>query len=734
MGRIAKLARGIALSLALLAAIAEAADRPRVCVVLSGGGARGAAHIGVLKVLEEYRIPVDCIVGTSMGALVGAAYATGTTITEMESIVGELSTDLLFKDRPPRQELSVRRKQDDQLNLVGPELGVRRGEILLPKGFVSGVQLETVLRRLSKAKGYRRFDDLPIPFRAVATDVVTGRAIVFGEGELANVIRGSMSVPGAIAPIEIGDLLLVDGGLTNNLPVNIAREMGAQIVIAVNLGTPLLKREHLGSVVGIAAQMLFILTEQNVQASIASLGERDVLIEPALGDYSFGDFDNMAKTLPIGEEAARKVSGFLERLSLPRGEFAALRAKQLRLAAPDLKTIDEIRFENLARANPAHAATFLKTRVGEPIDQAVLDRDIRRLYGTGDYEHVGYRIIDEEGRRILAIEAVEKAWGPNYLQFGLKFATDFKIEANLDIFATYRRTWVNSLGAEWKTDLRFGRTIALASEFYQPVDTAGMFFVAPRAELGRQLVDLYNGTDRTAQLNFRYARAALDVGMQFTSYGEWRAGIVRGVVDGSVATGARTLTSELGLERLRIGGWSSRLFYDQLDSNNFPRAGMSAGLEAFGSRTGMGAQESYTKWNTGGLGAHSFGDNTFLLGWLVGDKAGSDPVPAYDQFSLGGFLQLSGYPTGALLGESVRFGRLLYYRKLVKQTLLEGVYAGFSLEAGKIGNSAVASTPKGVIKAGSVYFGFDSVLGPIYLGYGRASTGASSFYLFLGRL
>ena len=734
MVRFANFARACALALVFLAPIASAADHPKTCVVLSGGGARGAAHIGVLKVLEEYRIPIDCIVGTSMGALVGAAYATGMTVPEMESIIAEMSTDILFKERPPRQELSVRQKQDEQLNLVGPELGLRGGEILLQKGIVSGVQLETVLRRLSKAKGYRRFDDLPIPFRAVATDVVTGRAIVFGEGELANVIRGSMSVPGAIAPIEIGDLLLVDGGITNNLPVNIAREMGAKVVIAVNLGTPLLKREHLGSVVGIAAQMIFILTEQNVQASIATLGERDVLIEPALGDYSFGDFDNMAKTLPIGEAAARKAAGFLQRLTVTPAEFAALRAKQTQVAPPDSLPVDEIRFENLARVNPAHAASMLHTKVGEPIDQQVLDRDIRRLYGTGDFEHVGYRIIDDAGRRILAIEAVEKAWGPNYLRFGLKFATDFKGDTNLDLYASYRRTWLNSLGAEWKTDLLFGRNLSLTSEFYQPVDVAGRFFVAPRVELGRQLVDVFDGTDRIGQLAFRYVRGGLDVGTQFGSYGELRAGVVRGALDGTVSTGARTLVSDLGLERLRIGGWSSRFFIDQLDSNAFPRSGMSAGVEAFGSRTGLGAQDSYTKWDTGGLAAHSFGDNTFLLGWIVGGKSGTDPLPAYDQFSLGGFLQLSGYPTGALLGETIRFGRLLYYRKLVRQTLLEGVYAGMSLEAGKLGASPISSTPKGVIKAGSVYLGFDTYLGPVYLGYGRASTGASSFYLFLGRL
>ena len=303
---------------------AEKAKRPRVCVVLSGGGARGAAHIGVLKVLEELRVPVDCIAGTSMGSVVGASYASGTTTAEMEQAARGLSTDLLFKEKPPRQEQSVRRKQDDYTILVGPEFGVRGTELLLPKGIVSGVQLESVLRQLAKAKGYQKFDQLPIPFRAVATDLVTGKPVVFSDGELANVMRASMSVPGAVAPAETGGRILVDGGLTNNLPVDVARAMGADIVIAVNLGTPLLTRDQLGSILGVTGQMINILTEQNVQASLASLKPSDILIEPELGDYSAADFDNLPKTVPIGEAAARKASAALDAARLAAGGICGL--------------------------------------------------------------------------------------------------------------------------------------------------------------------------------------------------------------------------------------------------------------------------------------------------------------------------------------------------------------------------------------------------------------------------
>lgn len=242
-------------------AVGGNAKPSKICLVLSGGGARGAAHVGVLKVLEEYRVPIHCIAGTSMGAVVGAAYATGTTIPEMEEIVGQISTELLFKEDPPRRELNMRRKLDDNTLLFGPELGLDSKGMKLPKGVVTGVQLETVLRQLAKAKGYYEFDKLSIPFRAVATDLVTGKAVVFSDDELANVMRASMSVPGAVAPAEFGGMMLVDGMLTSNLPVETARAMGADIIIAVNVGTPLLKRDALTSILGVTSQMLSILTE-----------------------------------------------------------------------------------------------------------------------------------------------------------------------------------------------------------------------------------------------------------------------------------------------------------------------------------------------------------------------------------------------------------------------------------------------------------------------------------------
>ena len=726
--------RGGRLLVAALLAVAlgaAAAERPRVCVVLSGGGARGAAHIGVLKALEEYRVPIDCIAGTSMGALVGAAYATGMTTAEMEKLVGELSTQRLFNERPPRTELSVRRKQEDQFNFVGPEVGLRDGEVFLQKGVVSGIQLETVLRQLSRARGYHRFDELPIPFRAVATDLVTGRAVVFGDGELASVMRASMSVPGLIAPTEIGDMLLVDGGLINNLPVDIAREMRADVVIAVNLGTPLLPRKALGSVLGVTEQMLFILTEQNVRTSIATLSPKDVLIEPELGDFSFGDFDNLPKTIPLGAAAAHKVQGFLSRLSLPPAEYAALRARQLALIPQDTRPVDVVRFEPMRHVNPAVAATHLDTKPGEPINQNVLDRDIRRLYGTADFEHIGYRIVDEDGKRVLVMDAAEKSWGPNYLRLGLGLATDFQGESYFHVYGSYRRTWVNSLGAEWLTQMQVGRINAFRSEFYQPLTLGGMFFVAPRVEAALTPTDVFDGNQRLARINVTQARVAFDVGSQLASYAEARLGIVKGQARGRLQTGTVDFTG--GVDHVREAAYTARLFSDQLDSVSFPHHGWDMEAQLYASHPSLGARDRYTKWFVGADVAHSFGDHTFLLGGISGGHAGGDTLPIYDLFAWGGFLRGSGYRTGALTGDRIEFGRVLYYRKLLQQKLLQGMYAGLSAEMLRIGGSPAPDTPTGWIKAGSVYLGVDTLLGPVYLAYGQAAGGFRSFYFYLGR-
>ncbi|MBL8351819.1 MAG: patatin-like phospholipase family protein [Burkholderiaceae bacterium] len=704
--------------------------RPKVCLVLSGGGARGAAHVGVIKVLEEYRVPIDCIAGTSMGSLVGGAYATGMSVPDMEVLTGSMSVEKLFKENPPRQELAMRRKSDDYRNYFSPEIGTASGKAALGKGVVTGVQLESVLRELARVQGYFDFDQLPIPFRAVATDLVTGKEVVFREGELANVMRASMSVPGAVAPAEYNGMILVDGMLTSNLPVAAARAMGADIVIAVNVGTPLLKREQLTSIVGVAGQMLSILTEQNVQASLASLKPSDILISPELGDFSTSDFDHLPEIVPKGEAAARQVADKLAGLSLPPAEYAALRKRQQVTMLPDLKPVDAIRFENLKTVNAAAVQGVMQTQAGQPLVQAQLDADMRRLYGTGDFEHVNYRIVEQDGQRVLSIDAVEKAWGPNYLRFGLGLSSDFSGAVQFNLLASHRMTWLNPLGAELRTDVQLGHDNSLRTEFFQPLSTHGGFFVAPRLAFGRDRVDLYSRSERVAIYNVASYAAALDLGYQLEQHGEFRLGLEGGKTQPRLDTGASYIKPNDAT--YRQGAVRLQALFDRLDSVVFPRDGWTAHAQVYDSQPGLGADFDYTRWQASGHWAFSFGENTVKLAGHFGGKIGANPLPAYDQFQWGGFLRQSGYAPGQLVGASLEFEQLMFYRRIARSGLFEGAYAGVSLETGRVGDPLVPGNPTSRLNSAALYLGIDTLIGPVYFGYGRAQDRSQSLYFFLG--
>jgi len=705
--------------------------RPRIGLVLSGGGARGAAHIGVLKVLEELRVPVDYIAGTSMGSIVGGSYASGNTVDQMLLDISNIKSSDLASDAPSRRDVPIRRKQDDLKNYIGPEVGFRGGKVLLPKGVVTGIGLEAVLRDLAKVRGPVDFDTLPIPFRACATDIEFGKSVVFRSGDLATVMRASMSVPGAIAPAEIEGKMLVDGGLTRNLPVNVAREMGADVIIAVNLGTPLMKREEIDSLLGVTGQMINILTEQNVQASLDSLKSDDILIVPELGDYSSTDFDHMPDTVPIGEAAARKVKDQLSRYSISPQQYTEHRRRQMGAEAAAPKVIDEIRVEGLKRVNPRVIAESMETQTGKPLDIKVVDADMRRLYGRGDFEHVGYRLIEEPGKRILVVDAVEKSWGPDYLRFGLGLSAETNGDAYVNVLGSYRKTWINSLGAEWRNDVQMGQATLLFSEFYQPLSVHRYLFIAPMVQYDQYQLKIFDGEVPFATYNNRSTTIGLDLGSQITKYGELRVGVVGGSRTFTLSSGPSSLVP--ADDNADIGAVRARLRIDQLDSVKFPRSGYAATAEIFDSRTALGARDNYIRWEGDVITAVSSGDNTVQFALKGGGAIGSAPLPVYDQFSFGGFLRMSGYRTGQFYGESLTFGRLVYYRKLSKAVLTEGVYAGASLEAGRIGGPLVPGSPTDVQTSCALILAADTPLGPMYLGYGIGENDSRTFYFFLGR-
>ncbi|HKU71503.1 MAG TPA: patatin-like phospholipase family protein, partial [Burkholderiales bacterium] len=505
---------------------------PRIGLALSGGGARGLAHIGVLKVLEELRVPVHCVTGTSMGSIVGGAFASGSSPAKLESTVTNTDWSRVFKDSPPRQEIASRRKVDDFKTLFAPEFGLKDGAIVLPKGVIAGVSIEAYFRELTQsAVGISDFSRLPIPFRAIASDIETGEEVVLARGSVSQAMRASMAIPGGVAPVEIDGKLLVDGGIANNLPIDEARKLCGDVIIAVNIGTPPLKREEITSALSVTLQLINFLGKTNVDRQVKSLRPgTDILIEPDLGDISAGSFQRGTDAIRIGEEATRKLSAELRRYSLPADKYAELRQRQIAVGKGP-GTVDEVRIEGTERTNPEVLRSLVQSKPGEALSEAKISEDLRRIYGRGDFEGIDYRIQQDPGNRVMVIQPREKSWGPDYLRFGLGLATDFTGNNVFNVLASYRSTWLNRLGGEWLAEGQVGRDTHLYSEFYQPVDERGRYFVSPYGFVGQSWRPVYLAEKRVAEYQINEGRIGLDAGAALGTLGEFRLGPLWRTID-----------------------------------------------------------------------------------------------------------------------------------------------------------------------------------------------------------
>ncbi|MET0332994.1 MAG: patatin-like phospholipase family protein [Rhizobacter sp.] len=707
--------------------------RPKIGLVLSGGGARGGAHIGVIKALEELRIPIDVIVGTSAGSIVGSAYASGLPLGEIEKEMRGLSTASLFRD-VSREDAPYRRKVDDAINYLGPEMGLTKDGLALPKGAVAGVSLEAVLRRLTRRQTSTNFDRLPVRFRAVATDLATSDMVVIDHGQLAVAARASMAVPGAVNPVEIDGRLLVDGGLKRNLPVDVARAAGADIVIAVNIGTPLLKREEITSLLTVTDQVLRILTEANVTQSLRELTPRDVLIAPDLQTITAADFDRLSEAAQRGEDATRAVAEKLAPYALNAADYAALVAGRAQAQGDAELKIDEVRVVGTHVVNPEVVADSMETRSGARFDPERLDRDIKRIYSRGDFESVNYTLTDEPGTgRVLVAEVNEKSWGPNYLRVGLSLSSTLEGNAFFNLQASHRATWLNSLGAEWRNDVQLGHTGAFHTEWYQPLTTRQKVFIAPRFEAIDEPFDFYaeETQKRVARFRRRAYELGLDVGMPLGSAGEVRVGFLRGRAELADDT-SFVPASYLDIDR-QLGGVLTRIRVDRLDSLRFPRAGYAADLRIFASHTSFGASDTYTKAQFAVQAAANRGAHALRAAARVGGNLRDGPLPDHEILQLGGFLQLSGYQPGQLLGKEMRFGRVVYNYRLAGPGFLDGMHLGTSVEYGRIGDTVFGPGRSRLRRGNAIYFALDTPIGPFYLAYGVGDSGNRSAYLFLGQ-
>jgi NTE family protein len=718
-----------------LTALTPVQASPRIGLVLSGGGARGAAHIGVLKVLEELRIPVHAVVGTSMGSLVGGAYASGLEVQEMSQRVSAIDWGQLFTDDPPRRDWPIRRKQEVERPNWDFTVGQNNGHLRLPKGAMEGQKVQLFFADLVQgAEGASSFDDLTIPFRAVATNLENGRMHVFSSGSLAEALRASMSVPGLFSPMQIGDGLYVDGGLVRNLPVDVVRSMGVDAVIAVNLGSSYLKREQLDSVIGVAGQMIVILTEQNVERSLKELDPgNDLLIAPDLGDIGSGDFDRAAEAIAAGERAARAAAPSLRRFSVPEQEYLAWRERrQARLKAPT-RQLGEVRVAGLDFVNPALFNGVRDRYQGRALDRGQLEQDLQEIYGRGDFERISYRVEPAGEERRLTVDALDKAWGPGYLQFGLGISSDHKGDNRFGLRAAYRQTWMDRMGAEWLTALTLGNEPNLFSEFYQPFDLERGRFAAAYLDLGTTPISAYWGDDRVARYDLGSYRLGADWGTTFSTVAELRAGLY---------FGASTMELDTGDPGLPVGTWGDsgariRFLYDTLDSGYAPREGARLSLEYEQPLDALGADVDYRWLSLQWYGAASRGDNT-LVGVLRGGADLGSRLPYYRKFAQGGFLNLSGYANDQFRGDRMLMAGLVYYRRVASLTppLGRGLYLGGSLEYGRLWDvAAVRGIPLAEERdrfGTSLFFAADSWLGPLYLAVGLAAEGDHTVYFMLG--
>jgi NTE family protein len=714
-----------------VAAVAQAPrGEPRIGLALSGGGARGIAHVGVLKVLEELRVPVHCVTGTSMGAIVGGAYAAGGTPAGLEKFVREADWNEIFRDSPPRAEISTRRKIDEYKTLFAPEYGVKSSGLVLPKGVIAGVSIHGFFRLLTQqAVEIGDFDKLPIPFRAIAADIETGDAVVLSRGSLSRAMRASMSVPGAIAPGEIDGRLLVDGGIANNLPIDEARKLCADVIIAVNIATPALKRDEITSALSVGGQLINFLGKANVERQLASLGQRDVLIAPDLGDISAGSFDRSGDAIRVGEDAARAVAESLRRYSLPPEAYEALRRLQGTERMP-IGAVDEIRFEGLQRTNPAVLRSLLESRPGEPLDEEKVSADLRRIYGRGDFESVDYHVQQESGRRVMVVQPREKDWGPDYMRFGLGLATDFQGENYFNILAQYRRTWLNRLGGEWLTEAQVGQHTFLASEFIQPVEGRGRYFVAPHFKLGQELRGVFSGDDRVGEYQTKETRFGLDTGAFLGTWGEARLGALWRSVDARTETGSALLPD---VKETTVG-LRAILFVDQLDNAWFARRGFRIATTAYVAEEGwLGSDRGYQRVDAELAAVKTWGSHTANFKLTGGSDLHSD-MPGYESFTLGGPLRLSGYRIDQFAGRRFAFGRVMYYNRAVAlpDILGSGVFVGGSIEAGQMQGRIGEQGSTGTIWSGSVFLAASTFAGPAYFGFGLGENGHYSLYLLLG--
>ncbi|MBK8979166.1 MAG: patatin-like phospholipase family protein [Planctomycetes bacterium] len=742
--RTSRISARLALSVSVLCLAAHAQEeRPRIGLVLSGGGARGAAHIGVLQVLEAHRVPVDAIAGTSMGAIVGALYASGWSPNAIQQLFETTDWNRALSDRPVRRERSFRRKRDDDAVLAPLVLGfdVDAMAFRLPQAVLEGRSVENLLEAVTAhAHHIDDFDELPIPFRCVAADLVDGSARVFESGPLSVAVRASMSLPAIFAPVRIGKHQYVDGGIVDNLPVDVVRAMGVDVVIAVDVAFGLAKPPDTTSVLDVTDQVISILVQENLLRQRASLRDGDVLIDLKLEGVGVLDFQKAAAAIAEGREAGETQAPKLDRLAVDEDAWDGFLLAHRRPTGKP--RIMRVRLQNDSRLGDELLLARIHQPTGETLDLDRLQQDLSDLSALDVFQHVGFR-LDSAGydRRAddpsppadLVITAKDRALGPHYFQFGLDLANDF--QGGTDFTALVRHTWLpaNRQGGEWRNELRVGSINGLRTEFYQPLDRLQRWFVEPSVEYLRRQVDFVLNGIELIEADIDTLRGTFAAGRVLGNFAEIRAGYIYEQNEIAATLG---LVSAGGLLRNteQRGLLFTRITIDDLDSIDFPRSGIGANVQYRFGNEGIGSFGDVSLLDGRLLLPLTAGDTTFLTK-LEGGYSFRAEQRFLPQYQLGGFTRLSGLQPDELLGDHFALANLTVYHRL-SEPVIQGAsewFVGGSTEWGTAWTTAENFTPASMRFGGSLFVGARSPLGPFYFGVGATEEGRYSLFVYLGR-
>ncbi|MBV8404651.1 MAG: patatin-like phospholipase family protein, partial [Gammaproteobacteria bacterium] len=654
--------------------------RPRVGLALAGGGARGGAHIGVLKVLEELHVPIDCVVGTSMGALVGGGYASGMPAADIEKFVSNIDWKSVVGGVGSRQfEPAEQKRFNDASGSI--ELGVKSGKIVPPSGLIASSRIEDVLRAyVAKARTVPDFDRLPIPYRAVATDMLSGDMVVLDHGDIATAMRASMAIPGAFTPVITDRYVLADGFMVRNLPIDVTRKLCGDVVIAVNLAKPNAKREQLVGPGSLISRSNDIMSEANERVQLQTLTERDIRIDVDLRDFSAADFERTAETIPLGEKAARAVAARLASLSVSAEEYAAWRSRVTVSQKLEIKVAD-VQFRGLQYVNPEYLRTLTRVRAGNTVDVAAISGDAARLAVLDELESVEYRLEGDPDNPTLVWEPREKQIGPDVLRPSMGIYAAGGGELRFELEAQYVRRWLNSFGGQWRNRVQLGTSSSFTTSLYQPLETAQLFFVEPAGDIGRSIEDIYNEYKRIAQYFFIDYGGRADVGVNLGSDSQLRAGYFADRRRVEVDTGSELLpTGEFTDAGLVASG-----FFDNRDSSSFATQGTAAQIVYFRSATGLGASRSWDTLEAAARHVIRAGVTTLWLTAAGGSELGST-LPADRAFSLGGPQSFPGYSPGEVRADkywSVQ-GTALWRVADILPIANQALYGGFGVEGGHV--------------------------------------------------